>query len=166
MSDHGFREKGYLNFVRRSWPDLREKRNSGCGTTVSDEIPCLDVVRQTLGDCRRNRMAIAGGRLRRFHQKRVVVLLVAGCLGAQNQDLAWPRRKAQTENTTALSRLRTGVDLAVFLYVARGVLGAISGSFSEFMADGGKRFQLLWLGRIEPAVKPRGKEFDNRGSRT
>ena len=114
---------------------------------VSEEIPCLDVVGHALGNCRRNRMAIS---LWRFHQKRVVVPLRAGSLGAQSGPRLAKRGKAQTEKTTALSRLKTGV-----LDVARGVWGAMC----EFMAGESERSQLRWLRRIKPPVTPRGKNL-------
>ena len=62
---------------------------------VSGKIPCLDVVRRTGGNLHRNRVAITGARLRRFHQKWVAVLFVAGGLEA-NQDQIWRGRRKET----------------------------------------------------------------------
>jgi hypothetical protein len=58
-------------------PICTKTQDSEPRMTVSEEITCLDFRGRTWGNRRRNHMVTARGRLRRFYQIRVVVLLVA-----------------------------------------------------------------------------------------
>ena len=52
---------------------------------LSEEVPCLDVVRRTLGNRHRNHAVSVRGSLQGFHRKRAVILLVVGGLGASSK---------------------------------------------------------------------------------
>jgi len=70
---------------------------------------------------------------------------MAGGLEAQNQDRAWrDGGKARTENTTALSKLKTGAKFVV-LEIANGVWPAV---FFVLMADEKDDVQ-QWAGNRE-----------------
>ena len=118
-------------------------RGSEPGMAVSEKFPYLNVVRRSRGNVHRNHVVNGGRRLRRFHQKWVAVLLVAGGLEAQVSIASGDQSgKLRTESMTALSRLnKGGCGAFEALEVASGVWATRLEPFFVFMVDGRDEFQ-------------------------